>query len=172
MNQFPQYADRPNRPGDQYELVTAAEARQQHHRRPPTRAILFASVCVVIMAAIGGWLVMTDSPARGAADKAAVPSAQPGPAVPQRKAVEKSPPVPVSITEDGMYFVGKQIKAGRYRATCGARSTCIWQRYQVLGGVTTAVAGGTAMPGQTVLVELSRGDFSFGVLGFGEWTIQ
>lgn len=167
---FPEYAERPPVAVDQYELVHAAEARQ--HRKPPTGAILFALVAALVITAIAGWLVMTDSPARGAADHAAVPSAQPGPPVPQRKAVEKSPPVPTVLTEDGMYIVGKQIKSGTYRATCGVRSTCIWQRYQVLGGVTTAVAGGTAMPGQSVLVEISRGDFSFGVLGFGSWTIQ
>lgn len=172
MKQFPQYTERPVRSGDQFPLVTAAEIRQQHRRTPPTGAILFAIVVLLVIIAIAGWLVMTDSPARGAADHAAVPTAQPGPPVPQRKAVEKSPPVPTSITQDGMYFVGKQIRVGTYRATCGVASTCMWQRYRVLGGVTTAVAGGTAMPGQSVLVELAQADFSFGVLGFGEWTIQ
>lgn len=171
MNQFPQYVERPPVVVDQYELVHAAEAGRRR-KTPPTGAILFAIVVALVITAIAGWLVMTDSPARGAADHSAVPSAQPGPAVPQRKAVEKSPPVPTSVAEDGMYIVGKQIRIGTYRATCGVHSTCIWQRYQILGGVSTAVAGGTAMPGQSVLVELGKADFSFGVLGFGSWTIQ
>jgi hypothetical protein len=172
MKQFPQYVERPSRPGDQYELVTAAEARQQGRKTPPTGAILFAIVVALVIIAIAGWLVMTDSPARGAADHAAVPSAQPGPAVPQRKAVEKSPPVPTNVNQDGMYIVGKQIRIGTYRTTCGTRSTCVWQRYQAIGGVVTQVAGGTALPGQSVLVEISKADFSVGVLGFGSWTIQ
>jgi hypothetical protein len=171
MKQFPQYADRPPVVVDQYELVHAAEARRPR-RTPPTGAILFAIVVALVIVAVAGWLVMTDSPARGAADHAAVPSARPGPAVPQHKTAEKSPAAPTSVSEDGMYIVGKQIRVGTYRATCGTRSTCIWQRYQALGGVLTSVAGGTAMPGQSVVVELGKADFSFGVLGFGVWTIR
>lgn len=177
MNTFPQYAERPAPPVqlESYLDPMTTPRRPSRIRRIARRAVLIplGVAGTVGLGAWGAWAGFGAlmEPGR-AADAAPVVSVRPPAAQPGVPVHERSPKVPDTVTEDGVYIVGKQIKTGTYRATCGAKITCVWQRYQVLGGVTTAVASGTALPGQTVLVELGRTDFAFGVLGFGSWTLQ
>lgn len=173
MNQFPQYAERPASPVqlDSYLDPVTEPRRPSRLRTIAHRAVLIplAAAGAVGIVAWGAWAGITDMFEHGDAVpvvSSARPTAQPGPPV------EHSPKVPTSVDEDGQYIVGKHIKAGTYRATCGGRQTCLWQRYRVLDGLTTAVAGGTASPGESVLVELTTADFSFATLGFGKWTGQ
>lgn len=180
MTQFPQYAQRPVSPSP---LSSYLDPVTPPRRPTRLRSVLRKSVTYPLIVAagvgavaVGAWGSWTGlDHLAGAADAAPVvsarPTATPGPPVPQRN-VEHSPPVPTVATEDGMYIVGKQIKPGTYRATCGSTNTCVWQRYRVRDGVAMAVASGTALPGESVLVELSTADFSFGVIGFGSWMLQ
>lgn len=178
MTQFPQYAQRPVSPAP---LSSYLDPVKPPRRPSRIRSVLRKGVLYPLLAAgavaagaWGSWTALQHI--GGSADAAPVvsdrPTGTPGPPVPQPHHTEYSPASPTVVTEDGMYIVGKQIKPGTYRATCGARNTCVWQRYRVVDGVATAVAGGTALPGESVLVELSTADFSFGVIGFGSWTAQ
>jgi hypothetical protein len=162
MTQFPQYTQRP---AAQYPLVHEAEARQHPPRKPPTGAILFASACVIIIIGILGWVVMTDSPARGAADRAAVVS--PTSAVPTRKPVEQARPVPTVMDGDGMYIVGREVKPGIYRTD--AEQACWWGRLRDLRReASSLITGGYAGVGAQY-VEILKTDKAFTTKACGRW---
>lgn len=165
MKQFPQYADRPPVPVDQYELVHAAEARQ--HRKPPTRAILFALAVALVITAIAGWLVMTDSPARGAADRAAVVSPTSAAPAIRNKPVEKAPPVPEVMPKDGMYAVGREIKPGVYRTD--AEDACWWARLRDLRREQSSMITAGYVGVGVQYVEILKTDKAFATAGCGRW---
>jgi len=82
------------------------------------KAILIAGSIAAVTALVITGVILADSPARGAAD--------PAPVVSAARAVEVAPPVPSTITRDGIYVAGRQIKTGTYTAPGG--SFCYWAR--------------------------------------------
>lgn len=166
MQQFPQYAERP--PAPEYPRVHEAETRKPHrHWTPPTGALIFGCVVVVVIIGIGGWLVMTDSPARGAADRAAVVS--PTSAVPtlRNKPVEKAPPVPEVMPADGMYAVGREIKPGIYRTD--AEDACWWARLRDLRREQSSMITAGYVGVGVQYVEILKTDKAFATAGCGRW---
>jgi len=126
-----------------------------------------ASVLGISVTAVG--IVLNDSPARGAADHAAVvmnPTATPGSPLP-RKAPEYAPAAPDELPGDGMWIVGKQIKPGVYQSEAGA--LCYWERLSGLGGrYVDLIDNGGFRKGPT-LVQVYVGDFAFSSQGCGKW---
>lgn len=136
------------------------------------KVIIIVSTIGVLIAAIGVAIVLTDAPARGAADKAAVvsgsmtPATRPIPSPMPRKPVEQAPPVSGPIPGDGAWIVGRDIARGTYR-TEGGRS-CRWVRLR--GGPETPWSVATPGPhlGPQVAV-LGRGDVAFATRSCAPW---
>lgn len=131
---------------------------------------VISAVCVLLIAVIVVYVVLQDSPARSAADRAAVvakPTATPGTAVPSRNGPEYSPPIGDTIDGDGEWLVGKQIMPGVYRSDAGAK--CYWERLSGLSGsyVDLLANGGYRRGPQLVEVKLT--DFVFTSQGCKQW---
>lgn len=145
------------------------DTRAPRRFRPHWPSIISAaSVLGISVTAV--LIVLNDSPARGAADRAAVvvtPTASPGVPVPSRKGPEYSPPVPVKVPGDGTWLVGKQVKPGIYQSVAGP--LCYWERLAGLSGkYVDLIDNGGFRKGPT-LVEVLASDFAFGSQGCGEW---
>lgn len=163
--QFPEYTSRRNRgTGPQHPLVDQAEARQRS-THPGAPVFVALAVALLIVLIVGGYEALYDNPARVAADRAAVPSAQAGLPVPQP--VEKAPPVPTAMDEDGIYVVGKEIKPGEYRAT--GTWGCYWARLQNLTGEDDVIANWFG--DGRVTVRIVQGDVGFETNNCGPWEL-
>lgn len=140
--------------------------RTPWHKRVHWPSVVSA-VAVLLIAVIAVGVVLHDSPARNAADHAAVvakPTAVPGPAV---NGPEYSPPIGDTIDGDGQWLVGKQIKPGVYRSNAGAK--CYWERLSGLGGrYVDLLANGGYRKGPQ-LVEVLSTDFVFTSQGCKQW---
>lgn len=133
-------------------------------------AILVPSAAVLLITVIAVGVVLQDSPARGAADHAAViakPTAVPGIPVPSRNSPEYSPPVPDHLPGDGMWLVGKQVKPGVYRSTAGIR--CYWERLAGLSGKYVDLLDNGGFRNGPTLVQILAADFAFTSQGCGAW---
>ncbi|WBQ02979.1 hypothetical protein [Kribbella sp. CA-293567] len=168
---FPQYAPRPRQP--RYPLTEAAEARQTE-RDKLTPYVAVALAIAIVIAGVLVFIVLSDNIAARAgatADKAPVPSAQPGPPVPQpirTKPTEKSPPVHGIVTGDGTWIIGKDIKRTTYESVIV--ETCYWARLTNLSGDFNSVTEmGFGRTGKQI-VELGPNDVAFQSDGCGEWT--
>jgi hypothetical protein len=167
---FPRYAPRPPQP--QYPLTRAAESRQgEHDRLKPYVAVALA--IAIVIAGVLVFIVMSDGIAARAgatADKAPVPSAQPGPPVPQpirSKPTEKSPPAAGIVAGDGTWIIGKQIKRTTYESYI--LPTCYWARLSSLSGEADAVIQmGFGRAGKQ-RITLGANDYAFHSDGCGEW---
>lgn len=175
QNWFPQYAPRPDEPTTLYPLTEAAEHRPERDKFRPYFAASLA--IAIVVAFVGVFIVSFDQVAAkaGAADRTAVPSAQPGPPVPQptgtpaTKPTEKSPPVAEVIAGDGTWFVGKEIKSGTYESVTG--STCYWARLSDLSGeAESVIAFGFGKTGRQ-RVTIAPGDRAFESRDCGEWVM-
>lgn len=75
---------------------------------------------------------------------------------------------------EGTLLVGKDIKAGRYRASVPNGTMefgCYWQRMKgVTGEPSDIIANGFTSPGGKATVEIRPGDVAFESHGCGEWT--
>lgn len=129
---------------------------------------IISAVSVLGIAVTACIVVLSDSPARSAADRAAVvvkPTAAPGPAVP--KGPEYSPPVSDTLDGDGQWIVGKQVRPGVYRSTAGP--SCYWERLSGLDDkYTQMIANGGYRRGPQ-LVEVKATDFVFASQGCKQW---
>lgn len=171
---FPQYTPRPPEPEPEpdprYPLTEAAEHHRRYSRdklRPYVAAALCIAV-VIIVVGVAASMVM-DGAVSAAGDKAPVPSAQPGPPVPQRtKPVEKSPPVAAIVEGDGTWLIGKEIKRGTYRTKGGA--SCYWARLANLSGEFDAILANGYRNGPQV-VALGPDDLAFASQGCGQWVM-
>lgn len=155
-----------------------SEPPNQHYTRTTRRRwrdlvhwpSVISAVCVLLIAIIAVYVVLQDSPARGAADRAAVvakPTAVPGPPVPSRNTPEYSPPIPDTVDGDGQWIVGKQIRPGVYRSTAG--TSCYWERLSGLSDrYADLIANGGYRRGPQ-LVEVKSTDFVFGSQGCKQW---
>lgn len=158
---------------EHYELSNAA-SRQTRLKRllhwVDTHPGWVASGAVAVIAAVPVYIVAQDNPATGAADRAAVvsnPTAVPG--VPVKAGPEYAPPVPDTVTGDGMWIVGKQIKAGVYQSAAGV--SCYWERLAGLSGTyEDLLDNGGYRKGQQ-LVEVLASDFAFTSQGCGQWVM-
>lgn len=135
---------------------------------------MIASGAGLAIVAISIGIIRNDSPANGAADKAAVtsksmmPTWTPiSPRMP-RKAVEQAPPPVIgSMPGDGAWVVGRDLKQGTYR-TEGGRS-CRWMRLQGSPGAPWSVASSPSEFGPQIVV-LGRDDVLFASQDCPEWT--
>lgn len=148
--------------------------RSTDERRPLSvrAAMVIAPAVVVLIAAIATFVVLHDSPARGAADKAAVvakPTAVPGPRVPSSKTPEYSPPVADRIDSDGQWIVRKQVKPGVYRSDAGPR--CYWERLAGLSGDYTDLLQNGGYRKGPQLVEIAATDFAFTSQNCAPWQL-
>lgn len=92
-------------------------------------------------------------------------AADPAPVVSAARAVEAAPPVPDSITRDGVYVAGRQIKTGTYTAEGG--SFCYWARLKRTPSGTTSILVSSYAPDRQVAT-IVAGDI-FQTSGCGSW---
>lgn len=83
-------------------------------------------------------------------------------AVPARRAVEVAPAVPDSISRDGVYVAGRQIRTGTYAAEGG--SFCYWARLKYNRDGATSILVSSYDPDRQVV----PGDV-FQTSGCGKW---
>lgn len=150
------------------EPPTTAYTRSDGDRRrlrPHWPAIISAASALGI-AVIAVLVVLSDNPATGAADHAAVVATARPTAVPGIPVVPRSEMLP----GDGTWLVGTQtgrVKPGVYRSTVGV--LCYWERLAGLsGGYVDLIANGGFRKGPQ-LVEIEPGDYAFGSQGCGRW---
>lgn len=131
-----------------------------------------SAAAVLLIAIVAVYVVLQDSPARGAADRAAVvakPTAVPGPPVPSSKTPEYSPPVADRIDGDGQWIVGKQVRPGVYRTTAGPR--CYWERLAGLSGKYADLLQNGGFRRGPALVEIRSTDFAFTSQNCAPWQL-
>lgn len=158
MRDFPQYPQ-------------ATAAAQPRRRKIHWPSVVSAGVvlAIAVIAVITNAII--SSPARSAADHAAVvsPTATPGPPVPQRiKPTEYSPKISDTVPGDGTWLVGREIKRGTYRTEGG--NLCFWARLKDLSGEDSAVYAQSYVPGRQV-VALGPDDVAFQSYGCGSWVM-
>lgn len=121
------------------------------------KAILISGAILAAAAVVVTGVILSDTPAGGAAD--------PAPVVSAARAVEVAPPVPDSITRDGVYVAGRQIKTGTYTAEGG--SFCYWARLKRTPSGTTSIRVSSYDPDRQVAT-IVTGDI-FQTSGCGSW---
>lgn len=158
---------------DNYRKSYDAARRSRWGRPRQIAAQLGAAGWIAIAAAIGiaavaSVVVLHDDPARSAADRAAViasPTSIPG--VPVKARPEYAPPLPDRVAGDGMWIVGKQIKAGVYQSDAGV--SCYWERLAGLSGRYVDLLDNGGFRRGPKLVEVKATDFAFASQGCGQW---
>lgn len=164
---FPQHAERPPQP--RYPLTEAAQTRRANHDRLKPYVAVALAIAIVI-AGIGVFIVLSDNVAAraGAADTAPVPSAQPGPPVPQPVHAEQAPSVSSIVTGDGTWLIGKDIKRGTYKSEGG--EWCFWERLRNLSGDDNGVMSKGFVKGPQ-FVAMGPDDVAFSSQGCGQWVM-
>jgi hypothetical protein len=157
-------AEPPLPPMPLYPKATAAATRR---RIDIGAAGWISGAAVLLIVIVACWVVYNDNPATGAADRAAVPSAQTGPAV-RNKPVEHAPPVADFVPGDGTWLIGKEIKRGTY--TSEGAPTCYWSRLSNLSGELEAILANSFKPGPQK-VALGPKDVAFESAGCGSWEL-
>lgn len=133
------------------------------------RYIAGAAVIGVVVMVIGVRVVWNDSPARGAADRAAVYASQIKPPLAARtRPVEYSPKVGEVVPGDGTWLVGREVKRGTYRAEGG--EWCFWERLRNLSGEDNGVMSKGFVNGPQV-VAMGPDDVAFSSQGCGQWVM-
>jgi hypothetical protein len=165
---FPRYAPRDD---ELYPLTRAAEqhagVRYDRDRLKPY--VFTAAALLLIAGAIGlATVIWIDNPT-AAADKAPVPAAATATAVPQRKPVEKAPPVATSIHRDGVYLVGREIKVGTYRTVSGP--DCFWARLRDTSREDGSVITSRHLVSGQQYVTIAKGDRAFETRGCNSWVM-
>lgn len=133
---------------------------------------IVSAAAVLLIAVIAVGVVLHDSPARSAADHAAVvakPTATPGTPVPSRKSPEYSPPIGDTLEGDGQWIVGKQMKPGVYRSMAGPK--CYWSRLAGLDDRYVDLIANGGMRKGPQLVEVKATDFVFETQGCEQWVL-
>lgn len=129
------------------------------------RAVIVAGASLLLIGVTATvYTVLTEHPARDTVANVRRPSAQPG--TPVRP--EYAPPVPASIPGDGVFVVGKTVKAGSYR-TAGA-PRCTWARLNDLKSTPSSVRDRGPAPSRTQ-VDLVDGVIGFATYGCPEWVM-
>lgn len=146
-------------------LYPKATAAANPRKRDIGGAGWISSGAVLLILIVGGWVVYHDNPATGAADHAAVESAQ---SAPVRKPVEHAPPVAEFVPGDGTWLIGKEIKRGIYTSEGG--QGCYWSRLSNLSGETEAIIANSFKPGPQK-VALGPKDVAFESAGCGGWEL-
>jgi hypothetical protein len=81
----------------------------------------------------------------------------------------------VTSFEEGTLLVGKDVKAGRYRAKVPNGKMefgCYWQRMKgVTGETADIIANGFTSPGGTAVIEIKKTDIAFESHGCGQWDL-
>lgn len=166
----PHLPHRPHRPAEPSNspmpLYPKATAAAKPRRIDMGAAGWISSAAVLLILIVAAWVVYNDNPATGAADRAAVPYAQAGPAV--RKPVEHSPPVASFVPGDGTWLIGKEIKRGTYTSEGGPG--CYWSRLSNLSGELEAILANSFKPGPQK-VALGPKDVAFESAGCGGWEL-
>lgn len=153
------------KPPAQQALYPKATAAEKPRKRDIGAAGWIAGAVVLIIVGIACFIVAHDSPAQGAADKAAVPSSsQAG----RNKPVEHAPPVADFVPGDGTWLIGKEIKRGMYTSEGGP--TCYWARLSDLSGEIEGVVANSFKPGPQK-VAFGPKDVAFESAGCGLWEL-
>lgn len=163
---FPKYAPRPDDPTELYPLTRQAEQRTANHDRLKPYVFAAVAAALVILVASLATVIWIDRPA---ASSAAEHAPRPVAASPQRKPVEKAPPVGEGIVRDGIYLVGKEIKTGTYRTDSGP--DCFWARLSNTSREDgSIITSGYRMSGQQY-VTIAKGDRAFESRGCNSWVM-
>lgn len=77
-----------------------------------------------------------------------------------------------TITADGTYLVGTDIKPGQWRAKVDADSVgCYWEREKdTTGGMNSILANENVDAGGQAIVTIKKSDAAFKTAGCGTWT--
>lgn len=154
-------------PEDLYPKTRAAEQRARRESFAPYLyvALAIAAACIILIAVV---IVLSDSPARGAADRAAVVAASTTPGI-RVKQPEHAPPVRDYVPGDGTWLVGKEIKPGTYASAGG--QMCYWERLSDLSGEYTGLIMNGGLRNGPAKVTILAGDFAFVSQGCGRWDL-
>ena len=147
-------------------------------RRVVTRRQIVA--LIALTAAIVGvvvWYIWQEKPRAASVSiggrpiAAAVPTSQPGTAVPQPKPVQKAPAIATGMPTDGTYLIGRQLKPGVYTSPGADTGRCYWARLRDTSGEVRAVIAASYKPGRQI-VTIRRGDRAFVTDGCGPWELM
>jgi hypothetical protein len=161
-----------HQPPDQrslYPHATAAGIRSVARTNVPA---LVVALCVFAMVVIVAGVIAWDANSARAGDTVAhvaPPASQPGPAVPQAKPVEKSPPLLEQIPGDGTWLLGAEVKRGIYKSAGG--SSCYWSRLSSLSGELEAIIANSYGKAGPQKVALGKTDAAFASQGCGAWEL-
>lgn len=151
--------------------------RQVKKRKRPVAAVLLAVVVVVAGLGVIGWEVLT----RGLPAAQPRTGSDPAPAESQSAAsgelLEEESPSPApdgprTRFADGIWTVGKDLKAGRYKTTVPTDVfSCHWERMRDANGTTqSTIEEGLSRPGTKVTVTIRPGDKLFKSELCGTWS--
>lgn len=161
--------DEPPNPEPAGSPKATAAAKRRTPAKPNLAALVSALSVLGILMVVAGYVRYYDTPARDAADQAAVVSTAPAIPVPQRtKPVEYSPKLSEVIPGDGTWLIGREIKRGTYRGEGG--EWCFWERLADLTGEKDGVTARGFMKGQQ-FVAIGPDDVAFSTQGCGQWVM-
>lgn len=165
-SKFPEYTPRGDARPELYPLTRQAEQRAADRAgiKPYVAAAAAGAVAIVIVG-----LATTLWIDRGAASAAAEQAPRPVAATPQRKPVEKAPPVAESINRDGIYLVGREIKTGTYRTDSGP--DCFWARLRNTSREDGSIITAGHLISGPQYVTLAKGDRAFESRGCNAWVM-
>lgn len=165
-SKFPEYTPRGETRPELYPLTRQAEERaaERDGLKPYIAAALAGAVAVVVVGiATVLWID------RGVATAAAEQAPRPVAASPQRKPVEKAPPVAERIDRDGIYLVGREIKTGTYRTDSGP--DCFWARLRNTSREDGSIITAGHLISGPQYVTLAKGDRAFESRGCNSWVM-
>ena len=148
--------------------------RRVRKRRPPVVAVLLAVVIAIGGLGVIGWEVYTTS-------RPSAPAANPGPvasdpadegALLAESSPSPEPTGPRTRFADGIWTVGEDFKAGRYKTTVPADVfSCHWERMRDAKGTSTStIEEGLGKPGTRVTVTIRATDKLFKSELCGTWS--
>lgn len=152
--------------------------RRVKKRKRPVAAVLLAVLVVLGGLAVIGWELRShwQTTATGTTEPQPVVAGSPSPIPENERLVEESPIArPTGMQTkfaDGIWAVGKEVKAGRYRTTVPKDVfSCHWERMRDNAGTTqSTIEEGLSEPGSKVTVTIRAGDKLFKSELCGTWS--
>jgi hypothetical protein len=150
-----------------------ARRRVRKKRRRPVAAVLLALVVLAAGLGVIGWELRTHGRSQhtsAGAQPAATASVDPS----ELLVEESSSPPPTGVQTrfaDGIWVVGKQVKAGRYKTTVPADVfACHWERMRGNDGTSAStIEEGLGKPGSKVTITIRSTDKLFKSELCGMW---
>jgi hypothetical protein len=152
--------------------------RRVRRRKRSAGPILFAVAVLIAGLGVIGWEIRSKglpaSQPRAASDPApaASPSAATGEPLDEEESPSLAPAAPRTRFADGIWTVGKDVKAGRYKTTVPTDVfSCHWERMRDAVGTTqSTIEEGLSRPGTKVTVTIRPGDKLFKSELCGTWS--